>query len=98
MTDSDRDLILRAANKLNYTAKPGKGGAKRNASVRDQVQTSYSLSCDPSQVKEFNENARKAGLTNVHYDKDGTCHVPAFGRQRKELLKLRGLVDFGAAY
>lgn len=98
MTDTDRDLILKAANKLNYTAKPGKGLAKQQASVRDKVQSSDALSCHPSQVAEFNEEARRNGFTNVRFERDGTCKIPAFGAQRKMYLKMRGVKDYGASY
>ena len=51
---------------------------------------SVALACHPSQAKEFNEKAKKAGLTGVHYrETDGMCMVESPGQLKKE-LKHRG--------
>ncbi len=97
----DRDREILSAAKRFDRIKPDAvkhRGVIRNASKRTATQESLALSCHPSQVKEFNDNARRAGLTNVHYEKDGTCIMPSFGKQRKGLLKLRGVIDRGEMY
>lgn len=59
--------------------------------------TSLSLSVHPSQVKEFNEDVKAAGLTGVHYDEKGTVHFSSRG-QRKALMKHRGCHDQDGGY
>jgi len=44
---------------------------------------SISMGCHPSQVREFNERARKAGLTGVRYLPNGTVECSSKGQQKK---------------
>lgn len=58
---------------------------------------SVGLSCHPSQVGEFNEDYRKAGIVHAHHAADGTCVIES-RKARNQVLKLRGLRDNDACY
>ena len=83
------ECLAQAEVAVNYNAQP---------SIRGRIQKSMGLSCHPSQVAEFNENARKQGLTAVSFDKDGTCRMPSFGKQRTQYMQFRGVFDKDGSY
>ena len=66
--------------------------------TRGGTQKSLALACHPSQVAEFNENARKQGCTAVSFNKDGTCNIPSIGKQRNAYLKYRGVFNKDSYY
>lgn len=53
--------------------------------------------CHPSQVKEFNENAKKAGFSGVFFSKDGSAHFSTRG-QRAGYLNHMGYHDRSGGY
>ena len=67
-------------------------------SKRTEIMVSDGLSCHPSQAQEFNEIAHKAGFSAVQFDKNGDCHIPAFGRERKRYMRFRGVYDKRSYY
>ncbi len=59
---------------------------------------SRSAGCHTSQAAEFNEAARKAGLTGVYYDpKDGNAYFSSRQQRRMEVNR-RGLKDLDGGY
>ena len=53
---------------------------------------SEAMGCSPDQVKEFNQNLVKAGISNAQYDPGGTLHMK--GRDTKfKVMKSRGFHD-----
>lgn len=58
---------------------------------------SIAAGCHPSQAKEFNELARKHGLTGVYYNQRGECEFSS-RRQRREWNEIRGLHDKDGGY
>lgn len=54
--------------------------------------TSVALSVDPGSAAAYNEDARRAGLTGVHFDRDGTCRISDPG-QRKRYARHRQVID-----
>jgi hypothetical protein len=81
-------------------------GKKKFASHVPMTSTAYDSSkplqsvasaCHPSQVQEFNEEVKKAGLTGVEYKPDGTCEFTSRS-QRAKWNRHRGLRDNDAGY
>lgn len=64
----------------------------RGSGRRGWPMKSIALACQRDQVAEFNEFAKKNGITGVHYHADGTCEISDAG-QRNKLLRARGLFD-----
>jgi hypothetical protein len=58
---------------------------------------SMSAGCDPSQVKEFNEMYRKAGIKCATHLADGTLEYTS-RKARSAVLKSRNLLDKDAGY
>ncbi len=58
---------------------------------------SDALGCDPSQVDEFNQEVRKLGFTDIHYERNGDCSV---GSQRSfnRYSQKRGFFHKGEGY
>ena len=55
---------------------------------------SVALACQASQAKEFNELAKKAGITGVHYrESDGMCEITGGRAQMKMELRNRGIYN-----
>jgi hypothetical protein len=58
---------------------------------------STSMGCNPSQVKEFNENLKKHGVKCGHYMPDGRLETTS-DKSRNQVLKAMGLRDNQAGY
>jgi hypothetical protein len=58
---------------------------------------SVAAGCHSSQVAEFSENARKAGVTGVDFKPDGTAVFTSRGA-RKKYCEFRGICDKDAGY
>jgi hypothetical protein len=59
--------------------------------------TSQAAGCHSSQVEEFREDARRAGITGVDFKPDGAAVFSSRGA-RKRYLQFRGLCDRDAGY
>jgi len=71
-------------------AQKNKGVPNLSRSDHWRQHESIGLACHPLQAKEFNERAKKAGLTGIHYrESDGMAIVTSRGQMKKE-LKHRG--------
>lgn len=97
---ADIDLIL-ARQKELLTASPAEPAREQVGPMSSKAYQSplpsLAHSVHPCQVKEFNEDAKAAGLTGVHYSADGKAHFSSRG-QRKAWNKYRGLVDKDGGY
>jgi hypothetical protein len=82
--------LMREAAKILDARKVPKSTATGHTTSRNGVTVSDSIGCDPSQATEFTEAAQKAGFSAVHFDKEGSCHMPNFGPQRKNFVKFYG--------
>lgn len=58
---------------------------------------SIGCGCHPSQVDDFREDARKAGITGVDFRPDGTA-VFSCRSARRDYMKLLGMYDRDAGY
>lgn len=58
---------------------------------------SKGMAVHPRQVEKFNSEARKAGVTGVHYRPDG-CLVATSRSQRRAEMRRRGFIDRDAGY
>lgn len=58
---------------------------------------SDAMGVNPTQANQFNEVARKAGITGVHYDANGDCHLSCRSA-RRDWARLRGLCDRNGGY
>lgn len=67
------------------------------AITQDRPLRSIGLGCHPSQVAEFNEDYRRAGISGARHDDDGTCVLES-RKARNSVLKLRGMFDNDACY
>lgn len=61
-----------------------------------QGHTSLALSVHPDQVAEATARNMRHGI-RVHYDEEGTAHIPDRA-ERKKLLKLEGMHDNNGGY
>ncbi len=68
-----------------------------NGNPWSQPLESLALGCHSSQVPEFRDRARDAGLTGVDFTPDGTALLSSRG-QRKQYAKLRGMRDNDGGY
>lgn len=100
LSRADIDLIL-ARQKQLLTASPAEPPPEQvgpmSSKAYQKPLASLAHSVHPMQVKEFNEEAKAAGLTGVHYSADGKAHFSSRG-QRKAWNKYRGLVDKDGGY
>lgn len=100
---SDRSIIelIFAQQKILLTTPPAEPAREQvgpmSSKAYQRPLPSLAHSCHPVQVKEFNEDAKAAGLTGVHYSADGKAHFSSRG-QRKAWNKYRGLVDKDGGY
>jgi len=58
---------------------------------------SQSCGCHPSQVKEFNEDMKRAGIQCAHMHNDGTLECTS-RKARRQVMELRELHDRDAGY
>ena len=85
-----------------WHAHPSSGGAVTGRDIPatrayNKPLVSVGAGCHSSQVDEFRAHARGAGLTGVDFTPTGEAVFSSRG-QRREYLKLRGLVDRDGGY
>ena len=72
-------------------------GVAVGAYREDKPLESVALSCHPEQVEEFNDRAKREGLTGITYRPDGMCEVTS-RKQRRDWMRVRGLHDQDGGY
>jgi hypothetical protein len=77
--------------------KPGQVSLGTVAYSGSKPLESLALSCHPDQVAEYNEAARKEGLTGISWDARGRCSITSRG-DRKAWLRVQGLHDNEGGY
>ena len=58
---------------------------------------SLSMGCDPTQVKQFNEDLKKAGIKCAQHLPDGTLEYTS-RKARNEVMRFRRFFDKDAGY
>lgn len=81
----------RTAEKCNLCELFAAGYAGGHSNGSGWPMVSEALACDPRQVKQHQERARRHGI-NVTYRPDGCVEIPDRG-ERKKLLKLEKMHD-----
>lgn len=87
-SERGRTLVYREPVRDDYSSRPN------TAWTRDLP--SEAMKIHPQQVREFNEEAHKAG-TGAYYRADGTCMLPSRSARNRELQR-RGLYDRSGGY
>lgn len=92
----DDDMIIHVGRKKYERVFPQqKEMGHKRAWARPLVSTS--AGCQPSQVDEFNKEARDAGFTGVSFNKEGDVSFSTRG-QRKKYLAHIGMCDRSGGY
>lgn len=102
MNSDDTSAILRAAKQLLIN--PPRGPApkidpNRRIGVANHTnKVLHSVSVNPDQAAEFNEDARKFGFTDIHFDKDGRCHSASRKAEQEYVYFRTGYVNRDGGY